>query len=226
MSMSEVADNDQGDRFSSVNSSTSLRVHEHLKNVVNKRFKISKKVVERCMTKESMKKEIDNFILSVIDGGEGKGIVKPLIFSICYSNDEERQYVACGFVPSNESVTALAVTAASNVTPVSSGDDIVHSLRFMEVDLSSPDNFLNTTIDTMLYVHQSFAQQTQQQCLQINKIDEDINRSKLAELKLIWRIVSSQIKEFDTLTSVAKGELYDPRGVLIPMGRESKHLCK
>ena len=93
------------------------------------------------MTKESMKKEIDNFISSVIDGGEGKDIVKPLIFSICYSNDEERQYVACGFVPSNESVTALAVTAASIVTPVSSGDDIVHSLRFMEVDLSSPDNF-------------------------------------------------------------------------------------
>ena len=214
MSMSDETDNDQGGHFSSVSSSTSLRVQEHLKNVINKRFKISKKIIERCMTNESMKKEIDNFISSVIDSGEGKDIVKPIIFSISYDNDEERQYVACGFVPSNESVTALAVTAASSVTPVSSGDDIVHSLRFMEVDLSSPDSFLNTTIDTMLYVHESFAQQTQNKCLQINKIDEDINKSNLVQLKLIWRIVSSQIKEFDTLTSVTKGELYDPEEYL------------
>ena len=111
--MSDETDNDQGGHFSSVSSSTSLRVQEHLKNVINKRFKISKKIIERCMTNESMKKEIDNFISSVINSGEGKDIVKPIIFSISYDNDEERQYVACGFVPSNESVTALAVTAAS-----------------------------------------------------------------------------------------------------------------
>ena len=91
-------------------------------------------------------------------------------------------------------MTALAVTAASSVTPVSSGDDIVHSLRFMEVDLSSPDNFLNTTIDTMLYVHESFAQQTQKQCLQINKIDEDINKSNLSatEVNMENRVVSNK----------------------------------
>ena len=97
MSMSDETDNDQGGHFSSVSSSTSLRVQEHLKMSSIKNSKYQKRLLR---DDERIYEENDNFISSVIDSGEGKDIVKPIIFSISYDNDEERQYVACGFVPS------------------------------------------------------------------------------------------------------------------------------